>query len=134
MAVRNVAVLALYNDKKEILLQHRSVDASRLPNYWAFFGGGIEVGETPEQALTREILEELEYDVATPQLVYTQKFDYKGVENTKYVFVEKYDSKKKLVQHEGQGMGWWKSENLNKLLIVDHDQAALSKIKIFLGT
>ena len=60
MAVRNVSVLALYNDQKEILLQHRSKDALRLPDYWAFFGGGIEGEETPEQAIAREILEELE--------------------------------------------------------------------------
>lgn len=134
MATRNVAVLALYNNQKEILLQHRSKDTLRLPGYWAFFGGGIEERETPEQALAREIHEELEYAVSAPQLIFTQKFNYKDDENTKYVFVEKYEDNKKLIQHEGQGMSWWKFEDLDDLLIVDHDRIALSKIKEFLNT
>ena len=134
MAVRNISVLVLYNDEKEILLQHRSKDAKRLPNYWALFGGGIENGETPEQALSREIFEELEYNIISPKLIFTQKFRYKEDENTKYVFVEKFDQTKKLIQHEGQGIGWWKFEDLSDLLIIDHDRIALSKIQEFLNT
>jgi mutator protein MutT len=93
MAIRNISVLVLYNDKKEILLQHRSKTAKRLPDYWGFFGGGIEVGETPEQALARELLEELEYHVKNPVLINEQNFIWNGDKNTKYVFIEKYDSK-----------------------------------------
>ena len=129
MAVRNISVLVLYNDQKEILLQHRSKDAARLPDYWAFFGGGIEGNETPEQAITREIIEELEYPVASPQLILAQKFTYKEDENTKYVFVEKYNPAHPLIQHEGQEMRWLKFEDLEELLIVDHDRIALLEIK-----
>ena len=132
MAVRNVSVLGLYNDKKEILLQHRSKDAKRLPDHWAFFGGGIEQGETPEQALARESIEELEYRVMKPQRLYIQKFTFEGSVNTKYVFVERYDPSQTLIQHEGLEMGWWKFSDLDKLLIIDHNRLALSKIQDFL--
>lgn len=132
MAVRNISVLVLYNEQHQILLQHRSEDAVRLPNYWAFFGGGIKQHETPEQTVTREILEELEYPVINPQLVFTQKFLSKGDENTKYVFVEKYNDTHPLVQHEGQGMRWLGFEDLKDLLIVDHDRIALLEVKKFL--
>ena len=133
MAVRNVSILVLYNDQKEILLQHRSKEALRLPDYWAFFGGGIEGTETPEQALNREIIEELEYEAVSPKLIFTQKVVYKEDENTKYVFVEKFDQTKKLTLREGQGMDWWKFEDLDDLLIIDHDRIALSKVKEFLN-
>ncbi|HIH17265.1 MAG: 7,8-dihydro-8-oxoguanine triphosphatase [archaeon GW2011_AR6] len=58
---RDVAVIILYDNKKRILLQHRGKNSPRLPGYWAFFGGGIEKGETPEQAVRRECKEELNY-------------------------------------------------------------------------
>ena len=134
MAVRNVSVLALYNDHKEILLQHRSKDAPRLPDYWGFFGGGIEREESPDQALSREIHEELEYMVRSPQLIFIQKFTHEHEENTKYVFIEKYNSANPLVQHEGQDMRWWKFDDLATLLIVEHDRIALTKIQTYLHT
>ena len=129
MAVRNVAGLILYNDQNQVLLQHRSEDAPRSPGYWGFFGGGIEEGETPEQALARELVEELEYRVSAPRLVLTQKFMHGEDENTKYIFIEKYVPGTKFTQHEGQGMGWWGFEDMSNLLISDHDRIALSKIK-----
>ena len=133
MATRNVSVLILYNKDKEILLQHRAKDAKRLPDYWAFFGGGIEDGETPEQALRREIFEELEYKVLNPTKVLVQKFTHNEDENTKYVFVEEYDYSQPLLQHEGQNKGWWKFDDLEQLKIVDHDKVTLTEIKKFLG-
>jgi leucyl-tRNA synthetase len=47
------------------LLQLRSDDAPKAPGMIAFFGGGLEADETPTLALTRELQEELELDVAT---------------------------------------------------------------------
>src|ERR1700730_3711094 len=44
MAGRNVSVLILYDNDSKILLQHRTTDAPTFPDYWAFFGGGIEEG------------------------------------------------------------------------------------------
>jgi len=134
MAARNVSVLALYNDQREILLQHRSKDAARLADHWAFFGGGIEGEETPEQALAREIYEELEYPVSCPRLIFIQTYTHKESENKKYVFVEKYNASNPLIQHEGQGMRWWKFDDLNELLIADHDRIALAEIQTYLNT
>ena len=68
MAGRNVSVLILYNNESKILLQHRTKDAPTFPDYWAFFGGGIEEGESAEQAVKRESLEELGYELTGPRL------------------------------------------------------------------
>ena len=127
--VRNIAVIILYNRDKKILLQHRSEDAKRLPGYWAFFGGGIEEGEIPEEAVKREAMEELNYELEGPKLIMTQKFTWKEDQNTKYVFVEEYDQDKKITLGEGQGLKWYCFSELDKLKIVDHDMEVLKYVE-----
>src|SRR5882672_6158392 len=85
MPAKNVSVLILYSNERKILLQHRTKDAPTFPDYWAFFGGGVEEGESAEQAVKRESLEELGYELAGPRLFTAQKFFYKGNEYTKHV-------------------------------------------------
>lgn len=91
----------------------------------------MEGKETPEEALSREIFEELEYTVRTPRLVLTQEIPGYA-DSMKYVFVEAYDPSQQLILHEGQGMRWWRFEDLAGLPIVDHDRTALRKVGEFI--
>ena len=126
---RNVAIIILYDKDKKILLQHRAEDAERLPGYWAFFGGGIEAGETPEQAVKRETLEELNYTLKNPRLIMKQDFLSKDETNEKHVFVEEFDPSKKITLGEGQNFGWFHLSEISRLKIIDHDIEVLKYIK-----
>jgi 8-oxo-dGTP diphosphatase len=132
MAGRNVSVLILYNNESKILLQHRTKDAPTFPDYWAFFGGGIEEGESAEQAVKRESLEELGYELTGPRLFTAQKFFYKGNEYTKHVFVEQYNGKA-LTLGEGQAMGWFLAAETRDLMMNDHDRSVIDAMKNILS-
>jgi len=59
---RSVAAALLVTPDGRYLMQHRDdVPHILLPGHWACFGGAIEPGETPEVALRRELLEEIEF-------------------------------------------------------------------------
>lgn len=62
-------VFLCINDEDYILAVTRKDDHSD----WGMPGGKIENGETPEQAVIREIKEETGYDVVNPTFLFTEK-------------------------------------------------------------
>ena len=115
-----IASLLLYTKDGKVLLQHRSDDARFLPGYWGAFGGHVEPGESVEAALKRELLEELEYRVRGPRpLNVKERETEEGVKIVTHNFIEEYDAAQLLVQHEGQGYGWFTIPEAVELKMTD---------------
>ena len=63
MKRRLIALLALINENNEVLISLRK-NRKEYNGYWEYPGGKVENGETLEQALVREIKEELNLEIA----------------------------------------------------------------------
>lgn len=73
MKTINVVAAIIMKDGKVFATQRGYGDYK---DWWEFPGGKIEPGETPEEALTREIREELHAEIEIVRLVDTVQYDY----------------------------------------------------------
>ena len=67
-------VAAIIKKEDKIFITRRSY--GEFANMWEFPGGKIEAGETNEEALIREIKEELELDINKLEFLTTVEYDY----------------------------------------------------------
>lgn len=67
-------VAAIIKSENKIFATQRGY--GELKGGWEFPGGKIEEGESPQEALKREIMEELETEIKVGDLLYTIEYDY----------------------------------------------------------
>ncbi len=130
---RDVSIIILYDEKGRFSVQERG-DHSKFGEKYAFFGGGIEQGETPEEALHREIKEELEIDLKEHSFL--GSFYNECVPNhwsKRYLYAAQYkEFKHKMHIHEGKGLRMVTLEEFMKLDLFPKDKEAEPLIKKFL--
>jgi 8-oxo-dGTP diphosphatase len=117
MKIRNVALIIFYDENKRILLQDRK-GISKYGEEWGFFGGGIEEGETPEEAVLRETREELDFDLKEYKYVGNNNFKVKDLSVRCKIFISPLKNISEFKQKEGKKMELFSLEEAKKLKMV----------------
>ena len=110
--VLQVVGAAIVNDKGEVLCAQRGKGS--LIGKWEFPGGKVEKGETDQQALTREIKEELDINVEVGSLIDENFNEYPDMNVNLRVYQCKYISGE-IRDTEHQALKWTKSDQIEKL-------------------
>ena len=95
---------------------------------WEFPGGKMEAGETAEEALKREIWEELETRIEVEQLFETIDYDYPEFHLTMHCYICKVESGE-LTLKEHEAARWLTKEQLGSIDWLPADQSIISRLK-----
>ncbi len=99
---------------------------------WEFPGGKMEAGETPEEALKREIWEELETRICVEQLVETVEWDYPQFHLTMHCYWCSVESGE-LTLKEHEAAKWLTKEQLDSVDWLPADRKVVERIKEILS-
>lgn len=118
-------VAAVIRDKDRIFATAKGYGDFK--GLWEFPGGKIEAGETPQQALTREVMEELNTEIEVGELIDTIEYDYPTFHLSMDCFWAKI-IKGELELKEAQADRWLTKETLNSVEWLPADIALIKKI------
>ena len=99
--------------------------------WWEFPGGKIEPGESPQEALVREIREELDAEIEVKELLETVEWDYPNFHLTMHCFICSLLSES-LHLNEHEAATWLNLENLRSVKWLPADEILLDKIAEYL--
>lgn len=113
--MKNIKVVAavIINNKKVFATQR---GYGEYKDRWEFPGGKIEIGETPEDALKREIFEELETTIEVKEKLKTIEYDYPTFHISMYcylctivegaLFLKEHEASRWLTKDELYSVNW----------------------------
>ena len=122
------AIIKAVNDNGEPIVFATQRGYGDLKGGWEFPGGKIEEGETPREALKREIMEELETEITVGELIDTIEYDYPTFHLSMDCFwCEVIDGELKLL--EAEAAKWLTKDTLYDIQWLPADITLIEKIK-----
>ena len=124
--VAAIIIRALPDGTKQVFATQRGYGDYK--DWWEFPGGKIEQGETPQDALRREIREELATEISVSDYIGTIEYDYPTFHLSMQCFVCKILSGKlELLEHENAA--WLTRETLRSVKWLPADITILDKVE-----
>ena len=125
MKTINVVAAIIHDTQRRIFATQRGYGEWK--DWWEFPGGKIEPGETPEEALKREIREELAAEIEVRQLFTTVEYDYPKFHLTMHCYLCTLLSTTPLLL-EHQDARWLAIEELNSVKWLPADKDVIEKL------
>ena len=127
---RMEVVAAIIEKDGKILICRRAENKTRALK-WEFPGGKVEPGETPQQALVREIMEELDTEIKVGELIDTIEFDYPTFHLSMDCFWAEV-TKGHLELKEAEAAKWLTKDQLDSVAWLPADVTLIDKIRRYM--
>ena len=122
------AVIKASDDKAEPIIFATQRGYGEFKGGWEFPGGKIEAGETPQEALQREIKEELDTEISVGEFIDTIEYDYPTFHLSMDCFWCQIISGD-LVLKEHEAAKWLTKEKLDSVDWLPADVTLIEKIR-----
>lgn len=126
------AVIKALNQEGEPIIFATQRGYGKFKDGWEFPGGKIEEGETPQEALKREIMEELDTEITVGKLIDTIEYEYPTFHLSMDCFWCEV-VKGELVLKEAEDAKWLKKDELGEVAWLPADVELIEKIGTELG-
>ena len=130
--IKVVAAVICDNIKEKNKIFATARGYGELKGGWEFPGGKVEPGETPQQALVREIMEELDTEIKVGEWIDTIEFDYPTFHLSMDCFWAEIISGD-LVLNEHDDAMWLTKDELNKVEWLPADITLVEEIGKSMG-
>ena len=122
------AVITACNENGEKIIFATQRGYGEFKDGWEFPGGKVEPGETPQEALKREIMEELETEIKIGDLIETIEYDYPTLHLSMDCFWAEI-VKGDLVLREHEAAKWLTKEQLGSVDWLPADLGLVEKVR-----
>ena len=126
------AIIKAVNENGETIIFATQRGYGDFKGGWEFPGGKIESGETPQEALKREIIEELDMEVSVGELMDTVEYDYPQFHLSMDCFWCQI-VRGNLVLKEHEAARWLTKDELNNVEWLPADITLIEKIRNLLS-